>query len=1600
MKKFIYTIIALLGILMPNTAWAQEPYAVLSDDHTVLTFYYDDQKAANNGMDVGPFDNDAYPPVRPTWYDQREEITSVVFDSSFSNCTTITSTAWWFYLCKNIVDVTGISNLKTDNVTNMRGMFYNCSSLTNIDVSGFKTDNVTDMNGMFAGCSKITSIDLSEHNLEKVTDMGGMFSGCTKLVSVNLTNAKRCRANMSDIFYVCSSLESIDLSGFGTQNMTTMDGMFRGCENLTSINLSEFQADGVTSMSYLFYNLTKVESIDLSNFKADDLTSIEQCFYNNSSLTNLNLSGFSPDKVTNISSMFYACSSITEIDLSGFSTDNVTTIQGLFAGCTNLQKINFQGFKTDNVLYMQGLFSNCSSLTSIDLSGFNTENVISMSEMFYGCSSLTSIDLTKFNTENATEMSSMFRSCTSLTSLDLSSFNTSKVTDMISMFEGCSALKTIFVDSGWSTESIRDYNGNSMFYNCTSLIGGLGTKYDSNNTKYTYAHIDKEDDPGYFTAAGSEPYVEPAVTEAYAVLEVSTAEDYSINDAWITLYYDDLKTTRKGTVVDLDKMTESPEIMQTRQVLHSVIIDPSFADARPTSTYYWFGNCFALKTISGLEYLNTSEVTTMECMFMDCPELTELDLSHFETSKVTSMNNMFYGFSGTTLDLSTFDTSNVTDMSFMFGRCENLTTIYVSDKWTTANVTSGDAMFAECTKLVGGNGTKYDENHTDPLYARIDTERAPGYFTDIADKGKEKMEQVATPTWAFQNELLALSTETADASIYYATANWADEAETDSIANTIDVSTRSTLYQAPLEITDNIIIKMIAAKEGMEDSEVATFVYDYKSWKELYDVIRYGVDVLEKAKDNANVEEGLLEELRWALNEGDMMYQRRAEMSNSEAKYFTDAIVNLCKKIEDQMNAASGELEAYACQNGEDGSMLTFFYNDARNVNGGYLVDRFLADSLVTWREIKDQIRYVTFDSSFANFRPNSTAHWFEEFSNLENVTGLENLNCSEVNDMEAMFAGCKKLTTLAGIETLNTSNVMNMYRMFTECSSLEILDVSHFDTSSSIITCNMFSYCSSLENLDVSGFNTSKVVDFSHMFAGCTNLKSIDVSHFNTSSGVHMGSIFAQCSSLTSIDLSNFNTAKAEGMSMLFQDCIGLTDIDVSHLNTSNVIAIDRMFEGCTGLTTLDLSNFDTGKVTDIFQMFKDCPNLKTIYVSSKWTTDSIKVGYQVFSNCQSIVGGAGTQFDPEHTDYDYAHVDGGSANPGYFTDKNAPLVTAKYENHILTVEGDVSMAQALEQVGGRNVVAKDIAAIVWNSSEAITRSDIEGFGNPNMLIYVQTDSIAPEGVNNVVIDGKAKSIILVDADSTTNNNFYAPMAFTAESIQYTREFKQTTEKDVSRGWEGICLPFTVQKFTHESHGEIAPFGNDASIFHFWLHQMTDKGMTNATTIEANKPYIISMPNNVSYPEAYNQAGKVTFSAENATVPVSDNTAIWSADGTIGMMSTYLRIEPSEHFYALNVGNAMEGYAEGSVFVQNLRDVKPFEVYTFHEPSRNEGAGARFISVSSLFGGEGTTGIIDIMKAIEPNGETWYDMNGRRLQSKPSRKGVYIKNGKKVVVK
>ncbi|MDY2696464.1 MAG: BspA family leucine-rich repeat surface protein, partial [Eubacteriales bacterium] len=102
-----------------------------------------------------------------------------------------------------------------------------------------------------------------------------------------------------------------------------------------------------------------------------------------------------------------------------------------------------------------------------------------------------------------------------------------------------------------------------------------------------------------------------------------------------------------------------------------------------------------------------------------------------------NMANMFKNCSKlTSLDLSNFDTSKVTDMSSMFFSCSDLTTIYVSSTWNAAKVRKSNSMFSGCSSLVGGAGTIYNStNKTDKTYACIDGGgSAPGYFTDISKK--------------------------------------------------------------------------------------------------------------------------------------------------------------------------------------------------------------------------------------------------------------------------------------------------------------------------------------------------------------------------------------------------------------------------------------------------------------------------------------------------------------------------------------------------------------------------------------------------------------------------------------------------------------------------------------------------------------------------------------------------------------------------------------------------------------------------------------------------------------------------------------------------
>ena len=281
-----------------------------------------------------------------------------------------------------------------------------------------------------------------------------------------------------------------------------------------------------------------------------------------------------------------------------------------------------------------------------------------------------------------------------------------------------------------------------------------------------------------------------------------------------------------------------------------------------------------------------------------------------------------------------------------------------------------------------------------------------------------------------------------------------------------------------------------------------------------------------------------------------------------------------------------GGFQAYAVFDA-DNSTLTFGYG--AKPAGAYDLNE--KPSYPGWVAIRNNIKKVVFDASFAKARPTSCYYW---------------------------FSGCDMLTQIEGIEHLNTEEVTDMSWMFMDCRGLTSLDVSHF--------------------------NTQKVTNMEHMFNRCSGLTSLDVSSFNTENVTNMTCIFLGCSGLTSLDVSHFNTKKVTDMSCMFYECGKLTSLDVSHFNTGNVTDMSFMFFNCSALTLLDLTNFNTAKVVDMGGMLIHCSALTTIYASDKFVTTNVTERRSMFYGCTSLKGAIA--YDENKFDDTYANY-----KTGYFS-------------------------------------------------------------------------------------------------------------------------------------------------------------------------------------------------------------------------------------------------------------------------------------------------------------------------------------------------------------
>ena len=305
---------------------------------------------------------------------------------------------------------------------------------------------------------------------------------------------------------------------------------------------------------------------------------------------------------------------------------------------------------------------------------------------------------------------------------------------------------------------------------------------------------------------------------------------------------------------------------------------------------------------------------------------------------------------------------------------------------------------------------------------------------------------------------------------------------------------------------------------------------------------------------------------------------------------------------------------------------------------------------------------------TYINNKPiTSMAFMFYQSQSTE--LDLSSFNTSNVTDMSYMFYSSK--TTTLNLSSFDTSSVTNMESMFS-WSKVIILDLSNFDTSNVTSMEAMFDG-SQATTLDVSNFNTSKVINMECMFRD-SQATTLDLSHFDTSKVTNMQYMFSNnkakninltnfdTSNITNmeymfwnsnaiiLDLSSFDTSKVTDMSFMFFQSQA-SSIDISHFDTSKVTNMGSMFRE-SKVVTIDVSSFDTSNVTNMNFMFSSMKNLKTIYTSDKFKTNKVTSGEYMFTNSTNLVGGAGTKYNSSYVDKTYAHIDGGTSNPGYFTD------------------------------------------------------------------------------------------------------------------------------------------------------------------------------------------------------------------------------------------------------------------------------------------------------------------------------------------------------------
>ena len=671
-----------------------------------------------------------------------------------------------------------ISNSNLNAVTDISYMFQNCSNLEDVSFKGSSFTKALYLDHMFKYCSAITfdNIGFSKTDFPASgIDAQYMFEGCTAITKVDEKSFNKLTfadgiSNANGMFYGNPSLT--EATGICLKNATSMNKMFAGC---TSLEKVELVGGGEASSSPL---------TDIGNDR-------NNIFDNCTSLKEFSIRNYSFSSLTTLNNFFVKIKGSLETVNIDVEMPKLTSMSQMFKDATKLKTVTFgNSFTTEKVTNMSGMFQNCYSLESLDISGFDTANVTNMSNMFNSCYSLTALDISSFDTSGISSGSNLNDMFGSSSNDSVNNKTESNLTTIYASESTEVAFKKYPSQGVFGAKLTKLTGGNDTTFDTVTASGDGSNKYKSKYGRIdgkdgqigyfkdcvkTKTSLKKLGDnwTSIFNIRYKDitNFIRSDLSEA-AVEAIADKVIMSADDAEYLVYMwkegNDIYWWTKADIIILPSGTTNNLFKEWNSVTRIDL--QGFDTSNMTSMENMFMDCYNLTDID-LSSFDTSNVTSMSNMFRRCRSLTgTLDLSSFSSERLTNTESMFYGWSGSEyalnvkeiifgdeftcssvtnmsnmfcnckqlkeLDISHFNTAKVTTMKNMFCDCIELGTIYASepdmDNNTGFIISSGlidNAMFNNCNKLKGGNGTEHTDNNQNKVFAVIDTAEHPGFFT-------------------------------------------------------------------------------------------------------------------------------------------------------------------------------------------------------------------------------------------------------------------------------------------------------------------------------------------------------------------------------------------------------------------------------------------------------------------------------------------------------------------------------------------------------------------------------------------------------------------------------------------------------------------------------------------------------------------------------------------------------------------------------------------------------------------------------------------------------------------------------------------------------